>query len=79
MKIETKANFYYFSIFFVVYIIIWIIIHYIFSDLDTIYVGGISAFFAVLLSPQKQNIEKQSGDQTQLKWIFSKKVINLKR
>ncbi|WP_296315387.1 hypothetical protein [Winogradskyella sp. UBA3174] len=78
MKTETKAKLYYFGIFFVVYVIMWAIIHYIFSDLDTTYVSGISVFLGVLLSPQKQIIKKQSGNQTQLKWLFSKKVIIIK-
>lgn len=78
MNIEVKARFYYFGIFFIVYIFFWTIIHYVFQDLDTVYVGVLSVVFAVFLSPQKQIVRKQSGRQIQLKWIFSKKVIIIK-
>jgi len=38
----------------------------------------ISAVLTVLLSPQRRVVRKRSGDEIQLKWLFSKKVITLK-
>jgi len=50
----------------------------VFSDTNIYLISAISAGITVVLSPQKRIVKKQSGDQIQLKWFFSKKVIILK-
>lgn len=50
----------------------------VFSDINTYLLSAISAAITVVLSPQRRIVKKQSGDQIQLKWLFSKKVIILK-
>lgn len=49
-----------------------------FSDINTYLMTAISAVITVILSPQRRIVKKQSGDEIQLKWLFSKKVIVLK-
>lgn len=39
--------------------------------------GGISAFFAFILSPRKKIIQTQTGKIKQITWIFLKKSILL--
>jgi hypothetical protein len=50
----------------------------VFSEINTYLLTAISAAITVALSPQRRIVKKQSGDQIQLKWLFSKKVIILK-
>jgi hypothetical protein len=78
MKTSTKASLYVFLIFFVTYIIVRFGIQTIFNDINTYLLAIIAAVITIVLSPQKRIVKKQSGDQIQLKWIFSKKVIILK-
>ncbi|WP_299114921.1 hypothetical protein [uncultured Winogradskyella sp.] len=78
MRTSTKANVYVFLIFLVTYFVVWFFLQLFFSDINTYLLSAISAAITVVLSPQKQVIKKQSGEQIQLKWLFSKKVIILK-
>ena len=78
MTLKTKAAIYYLIILIVFYLVIWFLLHYIFPNLNTIYVSVISASVSAALSPQKKVVKTQSGEYIQLKWIFSKKVINIK-
>ena len=48
-----------------------------FENLDSAYKGMISGGISGLLSPRITEHETQSGKQTQLKWIFMKKVITV--
>jgi len=50
----------------------------VFNDINPYLLSAISAGITVILSPQRRVVKKQSGDQIQLKWLFSKKVIILK-
>lgn len=77
MKTSTKANLYVFAIFLVTYLIVRFTIASIF-DVNSYILSAISAAITVLLSPQRRIVKKQSGDEIQLKWLFSKKVIILK-
>lgn len=38
---------------------------------------SISSFFAVILSPRKKKISTQTGERTQITWLFLKKSIIL--
>ncbi len=78
MKTSTKASLYVFLIFLVTYIVIRFGIQMLVSDINTYFLAAISAAITVVLSPQRRIVRKQSGDQIQLKWLFSKKVIILK-
>ncbi|EDP69501.1 hypothetical protein FBALC1_17212 [Flavobacteriales bacterium ALC-1] len=78
MKTRTKASIYVFLIFLVTYLIVRFGIQMLFSDINTYLLSAISAAITVVLSPQRRIVRKQSGDQIQLKWLFSKKVIILK-
>lgn len=78
MKTSTKASLYVFLIFLVTYLILRFGIKLVFNDINTYLLSAISAGLTVILSPQRRIVRKQSGDQIQLKWLFSKKVIILK-
>ncbi|MBV7269124.1 hypothetical protein [Winogradskyella luteola] len=78
MKTSTKAGLYVFLIFLVIYLIVRFILQIIFSDINIYLLSAISAAITVVLSPQRRIIKKQSGEEIQLKWLFSKKVIILK-
>ncbi len=78
MKTSTKASLYVFLIFLVIYLIVRFVLQIIFSDINIYLLSAISAAITVVLSPQRRIIKKQSGEQIQLKWLFSKKVIILK-
>ena len=78
MKTSTKASLYVFLIFLVTYLLIRFGIKAMFNDINTYLLSAISAALTVVLSPQKRIVKKQSGEQIQLKWLFSKRVIVLK-
>jgi len=78
MKTSTKAGLYVFLIFAVIYIIIRFSIQAIFVDINQMILAVASAVITVILTPQRRVIKKQSGDEIQLKWLFSNKVIVLK-
>ena len=75
MTKKTKIKIIWYLSFFVVFLIIWTILHFSFDDLNSAYKGLICGGISGLLSPRIKEFETQSGKQTQLKWIFMKKVI----
>lgn len=78
MKPSVKASLYAFAIFFVIFLSLWLIIHHLLKDISPPYVGAMSAAISTVLTPQKKVIQKQTLEDVQLKWIFSKKVISIK-
>jgi hypothetical protein len=78
MKTSTKASIYIFLIFLVTYIIVRLGIQSVFNDINTYVLATSAAVITIVLTPQKRIVRKQAGDQIQLKWIFSKKIIILK-
>lgn len=78
MKTSTKASLYIFIIFLVTYLVVRFGIKTVFSDINSYILAAVSAAITVVLSPQRRIVRKQSGNQIQLKWLFSKKVIVLK-
>ncbi|WP_178991381.1 hypothetical protein [Winogradskyella schleiferi] len=78
MKTSTKAGLYVFLIFGVTYLVVRFGIQMVFKDINIYVLTAISAIITVILSPQRRIVKKQSGDEIQLKWLFSKKVITLK-
>ena len=78
MKTSTKASIYIFVIFSVTYLVLRFGIQYIFNDINSYLLTAISAILTLLLSPQRRIVKKRSGDEIQLKWLFSNKVIVLK-
>ena len=78
MKTSTKAGLYVFLIFAVIYVIVRFSIQAIFPDINQMVLAVASAVITVILTPQRRVIKKESGDQIQLKWLFSKKIIVLK-
>ena len=77
MNKKTKIKIIWYLSFFVVFLTIWIILHFTFENLESAYKGLISGGISGLLSPRITDYETQSGKQTQLKWIFMKKVITI--
>lgn len=78
MKTSTKASIYVFLIFLVTYLVIRFGIQMIFEDINRYILTAVSAILTLLLSPQRRIVKKRSGDEIQLKWLFSNKVIVLK-
>lgn len=78
MKTSTKASIYVFLIFLVTYIIVRFTIQTMFEDINTYLLAISAAVITIVLTPQKRIVRKQTGEQIQLKWIFSKKIIILK-
>ncbi|WP_179021441.1 hypothetical protein [Winogradskyella forsetii] len=78
MKTSTKASLYVFLIFGVTYLIVRFGIQMLFKDINIYLLTAISAIITVILSPQRRIVKTRSGDEIQLKWLFSKKVITLK-
>ncbi|MBF8149038.1 hypothetical protein ITJ86_03970 [Winogradskyella sp. F6397] len=78
MKTSTKAGLYVFLIFAVIYIMVRFSIQAIFVDINQMVLAVLSAVITVILTPQRRIVKKQSGDQIQLKWMFSKKIIVIK-
>ena len=77
MNKKTKVKIIWHFSFFVIFLIIWTVLHFTFENLDSAYKGMISGGISGLLSPRITEHETQSGKQTQLKWIFMKKVITV--
>ena len=75
MTIKTRIL--YSLMFFVVYLIIWVILSFMFENIEDSYKGMICACVTVVLSPRLNNYKTQSGYGLQLRWIFIKKVISL--
>lgn len=78
MKISTKASLYVFLIFAVIYVIVRFSIQALFTDINQMVLAVLSAVITVVLTPQRRIIKKQSGEEIQLKWLFSKKVFTIK-
>ena len=78
MKTSTKAGIYVFLIFAVIYVIVRFSIQAIFEDINTMFLAVIAAVITIIFTPQRRIIKKRSGDEIQLKWLFSKKIIVLK-
>lgn len=78
MKTSTKAGIYVFLIFAVIYIVVRFSLQAIFENINTMLLAVIAAVITVILTPQRRIVKKQSGEEIQLKWWFSKKIIVLK-
>jgi len=52
-----------------------LILDFIFNVENTVIRSGIAGFVGVLLSPRKKKIQTQTGEKTQITWIFLKKAI----
>ncbi|WP_179353315.1 hypothetical protein [Winogradskyella vidalii] len=78
MKTSTKASLYVFLIFAVIYVIVRFSIQALFTDINQMVLAVLSAVITVVLTPQRRIIKKQSGEEIQLKWLFSKKVFTIK-
>ena len=77
MNKKTKVRIIWFLSILVTFLIVWTILHFSFENLDSPYKGMISGGIAGLLSPKITEYGTQLGKQTQLKWIFMKKVITV--
>jgi len=78
MKTSTKAGLYVFLIFTVIYVIVRFSLQAIFIDINQMVLAVSSAVITIILTPQRRIVKKQSGEEIQLKWLFSKKVFILK-
>ncbi|MFD1017038.1 hypothetical protein [Winogradskyella rapida] len=78
MKTSTKAGIYVFVIFAVIYVAVRFMLQFIFEDINSMVLAVASAVITVILTPQRRIVKKQSGEEIQLKWLFSKKIMNLK-
>jgi hypothetical protein len=77
MNKKTKIRILWHLSFLIIFLIVWTILHFASRNLESPYKGMISGAIAGLLSPRITEYETQSGKQTQLKWIFMKKVIKI--
>lgn len=78
MNIKTKIKILNRLVFYITFLIIWIILDIDFNDFpDSIIKAGICGALAWILTPKINNYKTQSGNQMQLKWIFSKRTINI--
>ncbi len=77
MNKKTKVRILWYLSFLIIFLIVWTILHFTFRNLESPLKGVISGGIAGLLSPRMTEYETQSGKQTQLKWIFMKKVITI--
>ena len=77
MNKKTKIIILRYLISFIIFLIVWVILDFSFKNLGNPYKGMISAGIMAILSPRIKEYETQSGKQTQLKWIFMKKVIKI--
>lgn len=78
MKPNIKANLIYFLSFLIIFFIAKGAFIFLFNVENGVITSFFSAGIAAALSPRKSIIQTQSGKYIQLKWIFSKKVINIK-
>lgn len=78
MNANSKAILFSILIFFGTFLAISFLLRLVFNDSSNIISTGVTAFLAVILSPRRKIINKQSGNEVQLKWIFSKTVITIK-
>ncbi|MEP5256002.1 MAG: hypothetical protein ABJQ39_13150 [Winogradskyella arenosi] len=78
MKTSTKAGIYVFVIFAVIYVAVRFMLQFIFEDINSMVLAVASAVITVILTPQRRIVKKQSGEEIQLKWLFSKKIMTLK-
>ncbi|RCW93598.1 hypothetical protein [Winogradskyella arenosi] len=78
MKTSTKAGVYVFVIFAVIYVAVRFMLQFIFEDINSMVLAVASAVITVVLTPQRRIVKKQSGEEIQLKWLFSKKIMTLK-
>lgn len=59
--------------------ILFMILFHEFSNINDIGVAaGIAVILAFVLSPKYKIVQKQNGEEEQMKWLFFKKVINRK-
>ena len=77
MNKKIKVRILWYLSFLVIFLIVWTILHFALENLGNPYKGLISGGIAALLSPRIKKYENQSGKQTQLKWIFTKKTITI--
>jgi len=75
---DKKSKYFLFRIliFAILYVGIWFTLKYFFTNMS-LSTSGIAAVLAMLFSPRMSEIETQTGNKLQFKWIFSKKVVIL--
>ena len=78
MNPNLKANIIYFGSFFIVFICTKIVMDYVFKIESGFITGATAVVIASVFSPRKQVVQKQSGEEIQLKCIFSKRVFVVK-
>lgn len=69
VKVFTKL------LFLSIFTLTWIVINTYFEQINAGIAGAISGVIAFILSPSVKEIESQSGDHIQVKWIFLKSLI----
>ncbi|MCC1483442.1 hypothetical protein [Winogradskyella immobilis] len=78
MSQNLKANIIYFGSFFVIFICAKLVLTNLFKIESGFITGFIAVVIASVFSPRKQVVQKQSGEEIQFKWIFSKRVFVVK-
>jgi len=76
MTTKTKYFIYSILLFTILYVGIWFVLKYFFTNMS-LSTSGIAIVLAMLFSPRMSEIETQTGNKMQFKWIFSKKVVIL--
>ena len=59
------------------FIILNIVFEYLFGLKDSFLRATMAAFIAIILSPRRKKIETQTGNKTQITWLFLKEPIIL--
>lgn len=77
MTTRTKYKILSYFAFFLIFLIIWTALYFSFKNLDTPYIGMISAAISAVLAPRLSEHKTQTGSKIQLKWVFMKKIILL--
>lgn len=70
---KTKIKILSYLILIIMFIAIRIMLHFVFKNLDSFYIGMISAGLTGVLAPRINDFKTQSGDKIQIKWVFLKK------
>lgn len=78
MSTNTKATLISIASFAIIFLGIHTLLTVYLNIEDTIVSGVTSAISASLLTPRRVMVQKQSGKEIQLKWLFSKKMIRVK-
>ena len=77
MQTKNKLQFFSYGVFLGIFSLIFLLLYYIFPNLDTSYKALICGGLTTILSPKTHTYKTQSGKKMQFRWIFYQKVITI--